>query len=332
MDSTRSGSLNPFDDLEDDDEEMMTLGLGDEGEEVHRRDYRDLPLHERPPNYQLRHHWNEIDDLIQSGSMDPFALEELREHIRAMEKLLIRDKPEQSGQVGPCLKLMISENIIEALYMFSTQQKVYVKELRIMLLRFFTEVLARASQPLLIHQQILRPISRLLRACEGSEDKEINSALIPFLHQLCILMQENQSLLDLFFETKPNMKSKFLIFVELIPHMHGTGEVGNRARDAILLCLSLAAQLPASNLSHFIADESNFCQVRELKREGGGREGERERERMRDCECVCMIILYCECSIVFGSQSCKVAHNLSTLIQYSLSCTTVFVQRCWPLD
>ena len=264
MDSTHLDSLNPFDDMENEDEEIMTLGLGTEGEKdvAHRRDYRDVPLHERPLNYQLRHHWNEMDDLIQSGSMDPFALEDLREHFRAMEKLLIRDKPEQSGQIGPCLKLMINENIVETFYMFSTQQKVYVKELRIILLRFFTEVLARTSQPLLIHQQILRPISKLLRACEGSEDREINNAFVPFLHQLCILMQENQSLLDLFFETKPNMKSKFLIFVELIPHMHETGEIGNRARDAILLCLSLAAQLPASNLSHFIAVESSFCEVK----------------------------------------------------------------------
>ena len=265
-DSASGGSLNPFDDLED-DEEMLTMGLGTEVENpdimpIHHRDYRDLPLHERPPNYQLRHHWNEMDDLIQSGSMDPFALEELREHFRVMEKLLVKDKPEQSGQIGPCLKLMLNENIVENFYMFSTQQRVYSKELRVMLLRFFTEVLARASQPLLIHQQVLRPISKLLRACEGSEDREINSVLVPFLHQLCILMQENQSLLDLFFEAKPNMKSKFLVFIELIPHMHSMGEVGNRARDAILLCLSLAAQLPGSNLSHFIAVESNFCQVR----------------------------------------------------------------------
>lgn len=259
------GSLNPFDDLEDeDDEEMATLAQSTEGEEDnfrHRRDYKDLPLHERPPYYQLRHHWNEMDDLMRSGGMDPFALEELREHFRSIEKLLIRDKPEKSGQIGPCLKLFLNENIVESFYMFSTQQKVYVKELRVVLLKFFTEVLARTSQPMLIHQQILRPISKLLRACEGSEDREINGALIPFLHQLCILMQENQSLLDLFFETKPNMKSKFLIFVELIPHMHEMGEVGNRARDAILLCLSLAAQLPGSNLSQFIAVESNFCQV-----------------------------------------------------------------------
>ena len=260
-DSASGRSLNPFDDPEE-NEEILTMGLGAGGEKPDQRDYRDLPLHERPPNYQLRHHWNEMDDLIQSGRMDPFALEELREHFRIMEKLLIRDRPEQSGQIGPCLKLVLNENIVETFYMFSTQQRVYAKELRIVLLRFFTEVLARASQPLLIHQQILRPVSKLLRACEASEDREINSALVPFLHQLCILMQENQSLLDLFFEAKPNMKSKFLVFVELIPHMHSMGEVGNRARDAILLCLSLAAQLPGSSLSHFIAVESNFCQVR----------------------------------------------------------------------
>jgi len=212
--------------------------------------------------------WNNINIILCTRSMDPFAMEELREHVSSMERLLIKDQPESAGQIGPCLRYVLSENVIEGVYMFSTRQKVYAKDIRIMLLGFFAEVLTRSCQPVLIHQQVLRPVSKLLRACEGTQDRKVQTAMVPLLHAMCILMQENQSLLDLFFiESQVHMQSRFLVFTQLIPHLHSSGEVGNRARDAILLCLSLADQLPASNLTHFIASECNFCQVRQSTRQ-----------------------------------------------------------------
>ena len=244
-------SLNPFDDdIDDEPQELAPAG----GE----NEMSTTPI----PVQQLEQCWSEMDSLLRSNTMDPFAMEELREQTSNIEKLLIKDQPSSRGQIGPCLRYLLSENVIENLYMFTTRQKLYAKDIRIMLLKFFTEVFTRANQPVLIHQQILRPISKLLRACEGTNDKEMNASLIPLLHTMCILMQENQSLLDLFFiESQVHMQSRFLIFTQLIPHMHESSDVGNRARDALLLCLSLADQLPASNLTHFIASDSNFCQV-----------------------------------------------------------------------
>lgn len=243
MERHTNASLNPFDELEDEEE--------GEGEV---QPHTDLPLYEQ--------HWKAMDGIMQSRMMDPFSLEELREHLKAIEKLIIREKPVSSGRTGDCLEFLLSENVVESIYLFSTRQKVYGKEVRIMLLKFFMEVFACSPQPILIHQQILRPLSRLLRACEDTEDTDLRNALVPLLHRICILMQENQSLLDLFFiESRVHLQSKFLIFTQLISHMHEVSEVSNRARDAILLCLSLAAQLPASGLSRFIAVDCNFCQV-----------------------------------------------------------------------
>ena len=246
-------SLNPFDaDVDDELVGLNSVVMNGNGKENR------VPS----PVQQLEQWWGEIDGLLCSQTMDPFALDELRELLSKLEKALIKDRPESDGQTGPCLQYLLNENIVENIYQFSTRQKVYSKEIRILLLKFFTEVFTRSPQPILIHQQILRPISKLLRACEGTKDHEMSSSLVPLLHTMCILMQENQSLLDLFFiESHVHMQSRFLVFTQLIPHMHENGEVGNRARDAILLCLSLADQLPGSSLTYFIASDSNFCQV-----------------------------------------------------------------------
>ena len=248
---TGGKSLNPFDD--DVDSELLDLSLGGGRE-------NGVPS----PVQQLEQCWGEMDALLRSRITDPFALEELREHFSKVEKALIKDRPESQGQIGPCLRYVLNEDVIESMYAFSAKQKVYGKEIRIILLKFFTEVFSRSPQPVLIHQQVLRPIRKLLRACETeatASDRELSAALVPLLHTICILMQENQSLLDLFFESRVNMPSQFHIFSQLLPHMHASGEVGNRGRDAILLCLSLADQLPGSNLTQFIASDSNFCQV-----------------------------------------------------------------------
>ena len=266
---SNAGSLNPFDDCSDHNEEE-----GEEEEEEGEGGFAPLraylPPAERLPVAQLEGHWKALEELMTSTVLDPFALEEMRENVNSIERLIIRERPTSDGITGPCLQLLLSENIVEGLYMFSTRQKVYVKDVRVMLLKLFTEMFARAYQPILIHQQILRPLSRCLRACEGTRDPDLASAVVQLLHRVCILMQENQSLLDLFFvESKTLGQSRFLVFTQLIAHMHEQSEVGTRARDALLLCLSLADQLPASHLSSFIANDCNFCQVwRE-----GGREG-----------------------------------------------------------
>ncbi len=259
MAAVGSGSLNPFDGLEDEEEEEEEdVGGKYEGGQ-------ELPLPERSPAEQCEHHWRALESIMATQVTNPFfTLGGFQERLLAIQRLLIKEKPGTPGQIGDCLAFLLSENVVEGVYLFSTRQRVYGRELRITLLRFFTEVFTYASQPILIHQQILRPLSRLLRFCEGVREKEpdLGAILVPLLHRLCILMQENQSLLDLFFtDSKVHLQAKFLIFSQLIPHMHEVGEVGTRARDALLLCLSLAAQLPGSNLSRFITTDSNFCQV-----------------------------------------------------------------------
>ena len=258
MEKLTHNSLNPFGQGDADTEDEENISSEPKENPVI------VPLSHKPPADQVSHHWAALERAINNTTQltNPFLLEEFREHLTTIEKLIAKESPEANGCTGDCLEVVLSENVIESIYLFSTRQREYGRDIRIMLLKFFNEVLTRSSQPVLIHQQVLRPLNRLLRSCEGTKDRDISLALVPLLHQICILIQENQSFLDLFYvETKAHHPSSFLLFTQLIPHLHDMTEVGNRSRDALLLCLSLADQLPHTNLSRFIATDCNFCQV-----------------------------------------------------------------------
>lgn len=263
MEQPTGSALNPF----GNDEDEQELKREEEGEEGQKSTtvFENVSVSHCPPVAEVKHHWTALGKIINDTQLltDPFLLEEIRDHLSSIEKLVSRERrPSSKGRTGDCLAVVLSENMIENVYMFGIRQKVHGRDIRIMLLKFFTEVFAHSRQDILIHQQFLRPLNRLLRACEGSEDGEISTALVPLLHQICILIQENHSLLDLFFvEGKAHHPPKFFIFTQLVPHMHDTTEIGNRSRDALLLCLSLADRLPHTTLSQFIAIDCNFCQV-----------------------------------------------------------------------
>jgi len=52
---------------------------------------------------------------------------------------------------------------------------------------------------------------------------------------------------------------RFLIFSLLLPFVHREGDLGQQARDALLLCMALSNTNP--KVGQYIADTSNFCPV-----------------------------------------------------------------------
>lgn len=51
----------------------------------------------------------------------------------------------------------------------------------------------------------------------------------------------------------------FIIFTLLIPYLHENSGVGQQARDAMLLCMSLSKK--NDEIGNFIAEDSHICDV-----------------------------------------------------------------------
>lgn len=52
---------------------------------------------------------------------------------------------------------------------------------------------------------------------------------------------------------------RFVIFTLLIPFVHREGDIGQQARDALLLCMTLSKK--NENVGSYIAEHSNVCPV-----------------------------------------------------------------------
>lgn len=128
----------------------------------------------------------------------------------------------------------------------------------------FCEVLLsckRSGQTVLSHVKILQPLLSLLDIIntlpQGHEPSvELQSSLLGLLHTLCVLLMENPNLLDLF---TCNDSPKFILFSLLTPYLHKPGQLGQQARDSLLLCISLSSR--NDNVEKYISDHSNFCPI-----------------------------------------------------------------------
>ncbi|XP_029673034.1 UPF0518 protein AAEL005291-like isoform X3 [Formica exsecta] len=160
---------------------------------------------------------------------------------------------------SPCLEYLLSENLLVKLYDWSIHTGRFNNAVRLEQIKLY-ELLISHSNTLLAHEPVTRPLLRLLEECANDVmPLEVEKKLVVLLNQLCVVLMQNMALLDLFFQPNAIGKNKFIIFNLLIPHIHREGGVGQQARDAMLLCMSLSKKNDEVGL--YIADHSNICPV-----------------------------------------------------------------------
>ncbi|XP_078039941.1 FHIP family protein AGAP011705 isoform X2 [Augochlora pura] len=160
---------------------------------------------------------------------------------------------------SPCLEYLLSENLLVKLYDWSIYTGRFNNAVRLEQLKLY-ELLVSHNSILLAHEPIARPLLRLLEDCANDIMlAEVEKKLVVLLNQLCVTLMQNMALLDLFFHPTAVGKNKFIIFTLLIPHVHREGGVGQQARDAMLLCMSLSKK--NDQVGIYIADHSNICPV-----------------------------------------------------------------------
>uniref|UniRef100_A0A667YU55 Family with sequence similarity 160 member A1b n=1 Tax=Myripristis murdjan TaxID=586833 RepID=A0A667YU55_9TELE len=174
-----------------------------------------------------------------------------------VEHMLFLLMEEEAGQaMGPILEFVVVEGVMERLFLWSLRRQ-FTEDMKLEQLRMYQMLLSQARQPLLHHKPVLRPLMMLLASCSGGV---VEAELVLLLHQLCAALVKDPSVLELFFHTSEDQgAANFLLFSLLIPYTHRQGSVGQQAREALLLIMSLSASEP--RVAQHIADNTYFCPV-----------------------------------------------------------------------
>ncbi|KAM9819393.1 FHF complex subunit HOOK-interacting protein 1A [Syngnathus typhle] len=184
----------------------------------------------------------------------------VQNYVEHMLFLLMEEDCGKAGAMGPILEFVVMENVMERLFVWSLRRE-FTDAMKLEQLKMYEMLVCQSRQPLLHHKPVLRPLMMLLSACSGpGGTPDVEAQLVLLLHQLCCVLAKDPSVLELFFHTSEDQgAANFLIFSLLIPFIHREGAVGQQARDALLLVMSLSAE--NQRVAEHVADNTFFCPV-----------------------------------------------------------------------
>ncbi len=188
------------------------------------------------------------------------------QHFDQMMSLMVEEEGEgHSGHgQGPILQYLLAEDIMEKILTWSSRVGESTDRLRLQQLKTYDMLISQANQQLLIHKPIIRPLLKLLAVCAEHPSKVIEKHVILLLHQLCVCVTQNTHILEILFNASSvsdHGPAKFLMFSLLIPYVHREGNIGQQARDALLLIMALSSR--HEHIGSYIANNSDICPVSE---------------------------------------------------------------------
>ncbi|KAL7864174.1 hypothetical protein AOLI_G00155940 [Acnodon oligacanthus] len=202
----------------------------------------------------------------------------VQNYVEHMLFLLMEEECGVGGAMGPILEFVVVENVMEKLFLWSLRRE-FTDDMKLEQLRMYEMLVGQARQPLLHHKPILRPLMMLLSACSspcavgpscalgpsrttatGPAGSAVEAELVRLLHQLCLVLARDASVLELFFHSSQDQgAANFLLFSLLVPFVHRDGPVGAQARDALTLIMALSARNAV--VADHIAQNTYFCPV-----------------------------------------------------------------------
>ncbi|CAG9828448.1 unnamed protein product [Diabrotica balteata] len=211
----------------------------------------------------FKEHWHQVYKIFNRVQQLPTHDDVLGvvNHLEQMATLLLydmkrNDKVYICQSSSRCLEHLLSENILDKLFEWSTKSGRYINAIRCEQLKLYQMLITQSRHVLLLHESFLHPLIKLLCSCEEEVfSPEVERLLVDLINQLSTLLMQHVEFIDLFFQEVKKVQS-FIIFSLLIPFVHRENSTGMKARDALLLCMSLSKK--NKKVVTYIAENSNF--------------------------------------------------------------------------
>ena len=206
-------------------------------------------------------HWNNVKQIMAVDEKTVSSQERCNILVSHLNGIIDAILDERDENPGPCLQYVLHENIFHTVYSWSASRKDCVLEMKSEQLKLFRNLIERGRSPILIYEQVWKPLLFLLHSCVDKIPPESEETFVAVLKGLCVSVNRDIALLDLFFlDNHCNSQiAKLSVFSLLIPFVHREGNVGIFARDAMLLCMALSSV--DHRLGRYIAEDTCFCPV-----------------------------------------------------------------------
>lgn len=213
----------------------------------------------------FQNHWKQAWLVIggQDGTLkERYTADDVETVIHNIEQMMTLLASEESydSSPGPILQFVIKENTLEKFGHWCGKIPELQEKLICDQLKMFYQLIAHSEQLVLIHRSIFHPLTMLLSSCaDHLKSKEVEELLAQVLHQICICISQQTSTLETFFSMEEEKgPAEYLVF-SLILYIHRDGRVGQQAREALLLIMTLSNKYP--HIGKYISDHSHLCPV-----------------------------------------------------------------------
>ncbi|XP_022170542.1 UPF0518 protein GG24907 isoform X1 [Myzus persicae] len=182
-------------------------------------------------------------------------------HLNQLIKLLLLDvQSVKSTNQSRCLEYFLKNQLLGKLYSWSLKTDRFKNYLKLEQLKVFGILLSELrGHQLLSDDSILNPLILILNSYDGdclSVDNEKH--LVTVLRQFCVVLSHQPSILcNVLKDNTTN--SKCVILSLLMAFIHRDGSIGEEARDALLIFVSLSRQ--NDTLANIITSKSNVSPV-----------------------------------------------------------------------
>eukprot|EP00080_Pristionchus_pacificus_P002835 PDM62855.1 hypothetical protein PRIPAC_50070 [Pristionchus pacificus] len=187
--------------------------------------------------------WNRAERLLDAPILRPekeISFEQLQELMALLQRMVqflmmeVNAQPEPA--IGPILDRFFTHQIVERVLDWAQQAPDFLKpSCQLSLIRIYEHIVSEKS----------------LLARAQTDPQPASEALFV----ICMKMAKDATLLHFFF----TCTDEFMVFSLLIPFLYEMNDVGQLARDALLLILAVSAK--QQEVAEFVADKSAFCPV-----------------------------------------------------------------------
>ncbi|XP_026809677.1 UPF0518 protein AGAP011705 isoform X2 [Rhopalosiphum maidis] len=211
-------------------------------------------------------HWQQTFEIIDrfqtaKGVIKNDDIVAVINHLNQLIKLLLLDiQSAKSTNQSRCLEYFLKNQLLGKLYSWSLKTDKFKNYLKLEQLKVYGVLFSELrGHQLFSDDSILNPLILILNSYDGDcLSVEIEKHLVTVLRQFCVVLSHQPNILcNILKENTKN--SKCVILSLLMAFIHRDGSIGEEARDALLIFVSLSRQ--NDTLANIITSKSNVSPV-----------------------------------------------------------------------